>query len=263
MRKKLIKVIGIAGLLVIGGTSLYAWSVYRNAKVIEVAKDNAIADTLGVAAPDTALVRLFTKVSAGLDPNRKEFLLTGVLDVVNGADSTDNMNRADYLFSKKGKEFYFKLGQTEVFNLKSFYLFIDHAQKKVILSKQKQINAGNVMPDLQQMIAQIQGEGFEVSRIQTEGNEQITLSNPHHLSCKEFSLAFDETTLKPALLRFRLSDGEEPENKKRDQVLNLRIMESATKSDLERYASKKVVEQKDRHWVLSEEYKAYDLITMM
>jgi hypothetical protein len=212
---------------------------------------------------DTAKINLLRAVYNKIDPSRKEFLIEGTIEARNGADTTDHLENATYVFSKKGSSFYYKMGNTESINAKGLNIFIDHGIKKIMLSKQKNTISVAGIPDLNTIIDQIKGEGFELTDKKNGVVESISLKNPYHLSCKEYVISFNSESLVPERLLFRISNFQKPEDSKMDNVLDFKLKKVSQHADIEKYTSFKVVNKEKNRWQLSPEFSDYELINIL
>ena len=248
--------------MALAGVSALGWAKYK-ASVVKDQVKSVATDSLASNPIDTAKVALLKRVYGKLNQNKSEFLIAGSMMAKNGADTTDRLNNAQYVFSRKGTSFYFKLGATESFNANGFYLYVDHGMKKVLLAKQKQAVSDFVMPELSALLKTVGEEGFSLKSTINGENERISLLNPYHLSCKEYTVTFNKTTLKPSRLFVRLSDPESPENANKDNVIDFRIRISSALSEITRYTAQHIVAKGKAGWSLNPEFKNYELINTL
>ncbi|WP_316815866.1 hypothetical protein [Pedobacter nyackensis] len=252
----------VALVLVLASISFLGWAKYKTSFVKATGK-SAVVDSVATYKIDTAKVALLKRVYSKLNLNKSEFLITGSMSAKNGADTTDRLKNAQYVFSRKGTSFYFKMGATETFNANGIYLYVDHGMKKVLLAKEKQVVSGFAMPELSTVLKTVTEEGFRLNSTINGENERISFTNPDHLSCKEYSVTFNKQSLAPSKLYVRLSDGEEPENNKKDNVIDFRIQRSSTDSEIARYIAQNIVIKGNKSWSLGPAFKNYELINTL
>lgn len=249
----------IIAILIISGTCVIAWSKLAAEASVET---KAKTDSLKTPKLDTQILAKFAKACQQFDPNQKEFLLIGILNVVDGADSSQKINNATYVLSKEGEDFYFKLGETETINANGLYLFLDHEQKKIMLANQKPLLAGIGMPDANKLLKNLNGEMYELTDQQVGDAEKISLINEYHMSCKEFTLLLNKENQQLQTILIRLSHNEYPEDKKKDKKIELKIAQLGNNSNLRNYVDKKVVKKEGEEWVLAAAYQDYELIIL-
>lgn len=212
---------------------------------------------------DTAKLSLLSRVYKNLNLNRDEFLIEGSISANNGADTTERLNNLDYIFSKKGSMFYYKLGVTETINANGLNIFIDHGAKKIMLSKEKKVVPAASLPDFTELIKKVKEEGFKILDSKTGDTEQITLSNPYHLTCKEYTVAFNSTTLVPQRMYTRLTNFSDPENSKKDNVIDFRISKVESDSEIRKYTHQNIVKKEKNGWRLNPGFEGYELINTL
>ncbi len=249
-------------LLLMAGTALFGWGGYHQKSPVQVLSP-VPQDTLRSIIVDSAKLSLLSTVYSKLNQDQDEFLIIGTIDARNGADTADHLSHADYIFSKKGMSFYLKIGSTETINANGLYLFVDNDIKKVMVSKEKQIIPNIGMPKLSEVIKRVKEEGYSVISEINGNSERITLSNPYHLSCKEYAIEFNSATLIPQRLYLRLSDFSAPENAKKDNVIDFRIKKASPVSDIEKYTTQTVVTKAYERWTLGSKYRDYELINKL
>lgn len=262
MKNKLKKIGLVATVLMFAGGSFLGWAKYKTAPIKGIAKP-VVMDSVQSNKIDTVKVERLKRVYGKLNLNKNEFLIAGSISAKNGADTADRLNNAAYIFSRKGASFYFKLGTTETINANGIYLYIDHKIKRVLLAKKKEVISDFIMPELTTILNTVNEEGFELSSTTNGEIEQITLLNPYHLSCKEYTIAFNKKTLKPNKLYVRLSNSMESEDVKKDNVIDFRIRLSSPVSAIETYTVQNIVKKEKRGWILYPGFKSYELINTL
>jgi|GEM_PF-1688948 len=244
-------------------STFFALSKYKAKDPIKIDKQVPGTDTVTNNIIDTAKLGLLTKVYKNLDPNRNEYFLSGLINANNGADTSDHLLNTEYVLSKRGNEVYLKFGQTETINANGICIYIDHGMKKIMLSKSSEVITGLAIPNLTEQVKKIREEGFKMKSDKTGDTERIVLSNPYHLSCKEYAVSFNSNTLKPERIYVRLSSFEEPENTKMDNVIDFKINQTASASGIDKYTEQNFVKKQGKEWALNPGYKGYELINTL
>ena len=211
---------------------------------------------------DPLLLERFRKVSAKLDFSGNEFFMSGTISAENGADSTDKITKVIYILSKSGQNFYCRFGETETVNGNGVYAFVDHTLKKIMVSKQKEVIANAVLPDLAALVKNLKGEGYQLNNEKESGSERILIVNEYHISCKIYRLSFNPESLAPRQIYLRLSNMDDPGNKQKDKTITIDIKECAQKTDISTYAVDKIVKKNNTSWVQAPGYEGYELIVI-
>jgi hypothetical protein len=261
MKRSSKKITVIICLLLLVATALFGWEGYRRKTIVKVAFPTQ-AEVEEPVVIDTAKLRLMGEVCDKLNFNRDEFLIVGSLSANDGADSAGRLDPEVYVFSKKGSSFYFRLGQTETINKAGLYLYVDHSQKKIMVSAEKTATPNPGLPRFKELIKRIKEEGYSLESRVEGTTEIIAVSNPYHLSCKNYAIYFDAATLVPERLYMRLTDAYEPEDPKKDKVIDLKIKQASRNSDLEKYTRSQIVKKENDKWVPGTGYDGYELIVL-
>jgi len=219
-------------------------------------------DTISLApAPDKALLDKFNLLCKKMADVQGDYTLGGVINIVDKANPADKMDHVEFLFCKKGDEFYYKLGETLSLNEQGSYIYIDKPSKRVLLSSQKQVAYDPGFRQFADMTATIKSENYHlVSTI--NGNEQtISLINEHHISCKQYSLTFDKRSMMIKRLYMRLTDFAEPTRKDKEKIVDVSISRWDRTADLGMYLSKnKVIKKFNGRWKTVNEFRDYQLV---
>ncbi|MHA4894144.1 hypothetical protein ACXZ1K_05275 [Pedobacter sp. PWIIR3] len=235
---------------------------YRTKAIAPTKKVEVVTETKTAIVYDTKILARLRAVCERLDASGKSFFLSGKISSVNGADSTENINNANYLLSKSGQNFYCLFGNTETINTSEVYVFADHDLKRILVSTAKQILSPAGMPDIKILLKNLEGEGFTLTDEVVGESEQISLKNDYHVTCKEYTVSFDAKELEPRQIFTRLSDPQHPENKGYDKTITIDIKKSGQYSDDGKYDPGRFVNKLNAKWVLSTGYEKYELIVL-
>ena len=205
------------------------------------------------------LLEEFRQVSSLVDANREEYELSGKLIIGRKRDSVLRSEQMDYLFSKKGKDLYYRLGKTETFNQNGIYVYVDHHARKVLVSTQKDVAVNKSLIDSKQLLKTFRSEGYELIG-SDQGNERtVKLLNNNHVSCREYAITYNKSDKKVTGILTRLTDLEGEINEGNEMSVDLRIGTSKAVSELQRYNKALPVEKQGEEWRLKEGYVGYEL----
>lgn len=215
------------------------------------------ADTVGKGPDvDAALVNKFKQVCKGFGSIKNDYTLAGVINIKDPAVKPESVK---FTFCKQRDEFYYLLGKTITLNGKGSYVVIDNQVHSILLSAQKKIEYGaDNLKQLTAMADNIRSENYQVTS-KIKGQEQtISLVNEHHVSCKQYTITFNRSTLKVSHLYMRLSDFSAPLKKEKDKVVDVAITQWTQTADLQKYLTlNQVVVNKNGTWKGLNQYKNY------
>jgi len=255
------KFVALSLFLLLACTTIFAYTKYSKKTALKKAKI-AVIDSVKTPVLDVALLERFKKVCEKLDVNRKEFLLTGVINATDGADTSEHLDKTTYIYSRKNQLMYTRMGEVEIFNTKEHCITVNHQQKKILLSSPKEVVSASLFPDIKKLGEFVLDEGYTIKSVSDSNNETISLVNPNHISCKAYRVTFDASSLKPKLLHFRMSSFYEAEDPKMDKIVDFYINQASSNSEIDHYLSKKVVIKQDRQWRLTPQFDGYQLINI-
>jgi len=211
-------------------------------------------------AYDTALVKKFSDECKRFNMQSDPLTYSGIINITDGADTADHINNMRFLYSRIGNDYYFKNGDNETLNAQGVYLYIEHAQKRILISKQKEIPKAP-LPDMSGIADKMQSEHYSMQDKKNGGYETIALLNEHHITCKEYAITFDTLSQKMHSVTMRLSFFSDPLNKKKDKVISMVVNRYENKADVSVFPDKnKIVERNNDGWKLTDLYKGYKLI---
>ncbi|WP_413667266.1 hypothetical protein ACEN9X_22525 [Mucilaginibacter sp. Mucisp86] len=215
------------------------------------------ADTVGKSREaDAALVNKFREVCKGFGSIKNDYTLAGVINIKDPAVKPESVK---FTFCKQRDEFYYLLGKTITLNGKGSYVVIDNQAHSILLSAQKKIEYGaDNLKQLTAMADNIRSENYQVTST-IKGQEQtISLVNEHHISCKQYTVTFNRSTLKVSHLYMRLSDFSAPLKKEKDKIVDVAITQWARTADLQKYLTpNQVIVNKNGTWKGLNQYKNY------
>ncbi len=209
---------------------------------------------------DSVLVKKFSDECKRFNMKSDPLTYSGTVNVTDGADTADHINNMRFLYARIGNDYYLKNGDTETLNAQGVYLYIEHAQKRILISKQKDIPEAP-LPDMSGIVDKMQSEHYNMQDKKTGSYETIALLNEHHITCKEYAITFDTLSQKMHSVTMRLSFFSDPLNKKKDKVISMIVNRYENKADVNSFPDKnKIVEKDDDGWKLTGLYKGYKLI---
>ncbi|WP_316824682.1 hypothetical protein [Pedobacter miscanthi] len=244
----------------IGLAVSFASIAKRSAKKT-VEKEAAPIDTAFVV--DTTNLERLAKIAKDLHFDQENISISGKLSVHNGSDSSENVSKLPYRLIKRGTAFYSSLGLTETLNANGLYVFVDKVQKKILVSQGKKITAQNILPDMQQMIKRMKEEEYQIrENVVSPTENKISLLNPNHIQCKEYSIYFDKANLHAKGVSIRMSNIDDPLNDKKDKTVDFRY--ANTLADASKLMSTRILKKLAKNqYSATEAYKGYEIIVRM
>jgi hypothetical protein len=259
--KKYLRLLVIA--LFFGGISFFAWGKISNPKVKTASGQDKTAEAITPEFEyDAELLEKFVKVCARLNVNDKNFYLKGRISMTNGADSTENTINETYVISKSGNSFYCLSGKTEIVNSQGVYLFADHRQKKMLISKEKTVTGNVGFPDPSMMIKNLKAEGYQLVAGKEGEKECISIVNDHHITCKLYKLCFRPENLTPTRICLRLSNLDDPADKAKDRVMEIDIQDCGSEVNRSDYDVNRFVRKNKTSWIAAPGYEGYEIVVM-
>lgn len=168
-----------------------------------------------------------------------------------------------FLFCKQGDEYYYRLGSTTTLNEKGAYLYIDNQNKRILVSGQKQVAYDNGVKGFGDLGANIKFEHYRPESKVSGNEETISLTNPHHISCKQYAITFDQRNMKIKRLYLRLSNLSDPLRTDNEKIISVSITKWTKTAVLSKYLTKEQVIQSVRgEWETTDEFKQYRLTKM-
>ncbi|MFI5160459.1 MAG: hypothetical protein ACHQHN_04240 [Sphingobacteriales bacterium] len=263
--KKWNKSIRIAAVTVLlaGCVVLVTLAVGRLPKRSPAERKPAIAKSVErPAVYDSVLLTRFTQTIRSLDFNRRECTYRGIISMHDPGDSLNNVRGLEFLFARSGDDYYYKVGNAEIIHRTHTNLFIQNDQQRVVLSDQG-IELKAPMGDLIALEKALQSEHYQLTNAFKGHEETMSLSNEHHISCKELSVTLDTGSHKLQRIYIRLTTLSDPLNNTKDRTVEVHISELGTKANLQQYpAVDDVIDKAGRPWQLTGKYKDYKLIML-
>ncbi len=257
MRKKLI----ILSLL--GGLSITIIAYAKNPELFAIFKNEGTSKVTTAQTRskkgvyDPALLLRLDKVFKNFDTGRPAYTLSGSVDMINKADTSEKMRNVDFLISKAGDKFYYKMGKTEVINENGICLNINIVTKKVFITEKKQVTTFKML-DVDKLREVLQTEEYQLLSTNSGKSETISLINEKHFSCKEYAITFDTLSKKVTEIAYRLAYAMEPQNKNKEKTIDIKITQCDSTANIDLYNTKsKVI---DKSGKLTAKYSGYKLI---
>ncbi len=241
------------------------WFVaFASAKIVAnrpVIKPVTVQDTVETINIDTAKLKLFTQAGKAIDFNADQLAISGTLTVHDGNDSSANVDNAVYCFIKKDSSFYYKMNLVEMLNTRSYCVQADGQQKKILLSPHKSINPQLMLPQMEKLVASLKEERYRVVEMPApEGFRKISIINPHHVTCKEYSITFNSVTFKPIEVFIRLSNLDDPLNSKMDKTIFMKYSEKNDLNEATLLSVERIVAKTARGFKAVNGYSGYEVI---
>jgi hypothetical protein len=218
-----------------------------------------VADT----AADHALLQKFALLCGRIRDVKGNYTLAGVISITDPTQPAGNMDHIQFLFCKRGGEYCYKLGSTTTLNENGAYVYIDHQNKRILVSGQKQVTYDNGVKGFGDLGAQLKFEHYKVGSKVSGNDETISLTNEHHISCKQYAITFDKRNMKIKRLYLRLSNLSDPLRTDNEKIVSVSITEWTKTAVLSKYLTKdQVIRIVRGEWATTSEFKQYRLIKM-
>jgi hypothetical protein len=209
---------------------------------------------------DPILLRKYEALSLLYDTVRASYTMAGVINLHDPADSAANMKDVAFFFSRSGDNFYYKLGTTMTINMEGLYVYVDEKGRSIVIGEQKNVISDQASGAFISLSKNLMGEGYALTG-QLNGSQQtLTITNEHHLSCKQMSVTYDTLNMHIGHLRARLTN---LVGVKKDKTLDIAITEWATEAKPEKYINlDDVIKKEDGKWIAVKQYKGFSIITI-
>ncbi|WP_443938769.1 hypothetical protein [Pedobacter sp. MW01-1-1] len=214
---------------------------------------------------DPKLVDKFVKISSKINPTAVNYKIEGHFTQINPGDSTQNLHNLFYSYQREGDKYYTVSGQVECLIINGVTLYIDHVQKKMMLSKNKtSAEQKTAFPDMSKLVKHFSEEKYQLKdRAIGNGKWMISLINPTHIACKAYDLTYDSAALAPKRIAIRLSNFDDPMNRNKDRLVNFEIEEEGLANsalfDFSRFLNK----GSQGDYMLTSRFKDYELIKLL
>ncbi|WP_205509786.1 hypothetical protein [Longitalea arenae] len=223
--------------------------------------ENKVADS---KQPDPAQVAMMNELMAWLKPfdsTNTSYYLNGSLTAIDRTDSAHAMNDVAYTVCKNGEQFYLRIGLTETVNSENNYLFVDHAIKKMLISKAKKAFQAPGLP-VNELYEYINSEGFTFSKESSNNRySTITLLNPNHISCKELTVQYDSVVKHVKKIFIRQAEVTDPMNVDKEKWITLAVKDWNDDPEAGKYLGlHKFVQKKNDEWRAAPGFIDYELI---
>jgi hypothetical protein len=209
---------------------------------------------------DPVLLKRFITTIHSLDFNKPKCTYKGVIDMTDGNDTSNNARGLKFSFCRSGDDYYYQLGSNEIIHRDSLNLYIQHDQRKIVLSK-RAIVIKPPTNDLALVEKDIRSESYLLKSTFNGTNQTLSLLNEHHITCKELSVTLDTASGRLERIYTRLTDFGSPVNKNRDRVMRVDITLIKDEVNMQLYpAVKDILKKNGNKWELAAAYKDYELI---
>ncbi|WP_160717995.1 hypothetical protein [Chitinophaga solisilvae] len=157
------------------------------------------------------------RLYAHLDSCTKLYI-SGVFSAVDHADSLANISQ-EFIFSRNGNEFYYKIGSTEMISLADAFITISHDAGKIIVSRPKKLAAPFQLP-MDTLFKVWDNENYRVHAGISKGDSVVSLTCANHATCKEYRFVFNPETLSLKENYMRLTNLRDPFNPDMDKEVH-------------------------------------------
>lgn len=218
--------------------------------------------SITIAPPvDLASLDTLRTWATSIDLGSLKGTIRGVLTIYDPRDSLKRPQKLEYLISKNGQDCYCRYGGSETLNADGVFLYIDTAQRRIALGRQKALNTPSVI-DRQHLEEAMSGEGYHVKATSNGNVRTIRLINPKHIACMEYALSYDRRTNHVVRVFARVVDTNE-QGMSSTKVVDLELSGYDQKAKPEDYLNKdQVIELDHGKAVPAGKYKNFQLINI-
>ncbi|MFS2186172.1 hypothetical protein ACCC92_05825 [Mucilaginibacter sp. Mucisp84] len=211
---------------------------------------------------DAALLARLNRLVGSMDLNNT-CAYRAMVSMTSPADSVSAIRDIPVVFCREGQKCYYRYGPEEMINEGGFNVLISHEQKKVIIDRQKPVNAP-VTGNLQDFAKGMVSEHYVLQSEAGAEEETILLKNEKHLTCRELAITYHKADEKVTRLFARLPDNYDPLDKGKDRTITMQITAWTKSPDWEAYPGlDRVIRIADGKIELTKKYMDYELINIL
>jgi len=249
--------------IVISMAALFTWAVTYHHRLHTLPQAKPVAgEKKKEHNYDPALLRQLEQLAAQLDFNKKECTYSGMINIDDGSDTSASVHNLEFLFSRSGKDFYYRMGNTETVHEGGVNLFIQHEQNKIVLSH-NDLAVQSPVTNLASIEKNLRSEDYDLVGSTEGADKKISVLNSTHISCKELSMSYDTLLGRLQKIYARYTDIADPLNKKKDRVIAIAVNGIEDKGHLGRYPRlHEIVTLEGNNWRLKNKYANYELILL-
>lgn len=185
------------------------------------------------------------------------YTLRGTMMAHDPADSANQLNTS-FEMVRRGKEFYYRLGNQEMVALQNVYVVVDNTIKKMAVMNAREVALPKLMQNAP-LAALWQEESYAIASDTANNQVSIRLLCERHATCKEFKISYDPANRVISSAYMRFTDINDPLNKDKDKtvavtVTSLEMLASPARLDRFRYVSGSA-----GHWQAARQYAGYEI----
>jgi hypothetical protein len=212
---------------------------------------------------DSVLVKKLATLCHNLRTVATNFTQAGVITITDKAAKDHQTENLDFIFCKRGDQFYYKLGNAVMLNESGIYLYIDLKNKTILITPQKPVVYDAVLKRFADLAATLKSEKYTISSSESGNEQTISLLNEHHITCKQYALTFDKQSLKISKLYIRLTNISAPLRTDNEKIITARINRWDDTANLNEFlTATKVIKTVKGRWILADTFKNYQLVNM-
>jgi hypothetical protein len=213
-------------------------------------------------AYDEALLRKFAAFTRQME-SIKDYSCTGSITARDEADTAEVIQNIAFEIYNDGERYYYRLGDNEMILKPGMSVNIDHQAKKILLSSGQRIEKGNSfhIMDVKQVVKLFESEQYLIKSGLNGSIETLSLLNPNHASCKEYSVSIDTVNNMPVRFYTRLTNLDDPLRTDNEKVIDIRIKKWGNTALIEKYTSTATKLLKlNGQWKAIGDYAGYEII---
>lgn len=238
-----------------GGIVLAAWANNRKwllKQPTQPVKDEVHEYTVEEKAALSELAAVYSH-----SDSLKLLYVSGDISVKDPSDTTNNIH-AGFLFARRFDSIYYALGDDQILSLPDIYLTVNKAVKKIFILPSKKLLAPFHLP-VDTLLKMYAEEGYAVQVTRNPPFKTVRLFRSNHISCKEFTVTWQEEEQSLKEVSMRLTDLDDPLNIERDKIVTVKIADWSTLVPRDLFDKNKYVQQGAGQWMPASRLTDYEL----
>lgn len=211
---------------------------------------------------DPVLLKKFKLLVEKVSPLQQYYCI-GTINAKDHADTTGSLVNVPFEICKDGTKYYYKLGDVETIKRSGISLTVDNRYKKILITS----GAGDLqntpagLSDLSKLSQGFQQEYYQLKRSLSGNIETLSLINPRHITCKEYSISIDTLTGMPSRFYTRLTNLDDPLRTDNEKIVDIRIKKWDSAKLIDEYTNieSRLTKEKDG-WIATGKFESYEVL---
>lgn len=189
----------------------------------------------------------------------QQFSVEGNIHASDPSDSA-NVLRTDFRYCRDGQRFYYKAGDNETVTLPDAYVTVNSKVRKIFLSPPMEVLPPLQLP-LDTLMKVWKTDRYLVTKSVAAPLVTVNLVCENHITCKQYRFTYDQDTRLLTRVFMRLTDMEDPLNKKRDkpvEIIYSHWVEGKVQPEL--FSKRRYVEGEADRYTPGKLYQDYEVV---